>query len=579
MIGCVPGILGLFNITVTVTDVLGVSGTSGVLAFRIYPVPETTTPTASPVSVDVGQMVNFTTSASGGTGVYATYSWAGLPTGICSGMDLVTVTCMPDAAGVYSVTVFVIDSNSFASNASHALSFTVFADPTARVLAPPPTVVGWALYLQATVTFGSGSPTYHWAGLPVGCPSVSSTYLNCTPTSSGSFSITISVEDSNGFKATSAAVPLSVLPALSNVTLTSTLESFDVGQTTYLNASVSGGSDEYSYLWTGLPAGCVTVDEPLLTCTPTSASGSPYKVTVTVKDTVLAGLVSTGNITLTMFPALAITSFTSSQGTLDLGQTLLLTMSVGGGSGGYTITWNGLPTGCSAGSQTSVSCVPRSTGTSDISVSVTDSNGVRVVSDIIMVVVNPTLQVTVTVSSTTVQTGETVDFFAGIVRGTGPVFTYLWKFGDGSSSSQPDPTHVYGTAGTYPVTVEVTDAAGVSVIGSLNMTVSAPPSPSPTILGTSESTGLIIIGLLALVLVLIVLLALLLVRRRGKGQQENARPEPPRSPQLVRPPEVTPGKSAEAGPAPKPEWDEDSGEKGAAVPSPQKPDYSEDDEK
>jgi gliding motility-associated-like protein len=43
---------------------------------------------------------------------------------------------------------------------------------------------------------------------------------------------------------------------------------------------------------------------------------------------------------------------------------------------------------------------------------------------------------------------------------TGPSLTYLWNFGDGNSSTQPNPTHQYAADGLYTVTLSIVDQYG-----------------------------------------------------------------------------------------------------------------------
>ncbi|MEM1125757.1 MAG: PKD domain-containing protein [Bacteroidota bacterium] len=54
--------------------------------------------------------------------------------------------------------------------------------------------------------------------------------------------------------------------------------------------------------------------------------------------------------------------------------------------------------------------------------------------------------------------GEPTRFTAN-VEGDGP-FTYQWDFGDGSTSTQANPTHTYDEPGTYTVTLTVTNEGG-----------------------------------------------------------------------------------------------------------------------
>ena len=58
----------------------------------------------------------------------------------------------------------------------------------------------------------------------------------------------------------------------------------------------------------------------------------------------------------------------------------------------------------------------------------------------------------------------------------GPVASYLWDFGDGASSTQANPNHTYAAAGSYPVSLKVTDAGGVSDTATQTIQASERPS-------------------------------------------------------------------------------------------------------
>lgn len=53
----------------------------------------------------------------------------------------------------------------------------------------------------------------------------------------------------------------------------------------------------------------------------------------------------------------------------------------------------------------------------------------------------------------------------------GPVDSYQWNFGDNTSGSGPTPAHTYITAGTYTVTLTVTDNGGLTTSGTTTATI------------------------------------------------------------------------------------------------------------
>ena len=70
-----------------------------------------------------------------------------------------------------------------------------------------------------------------------------------------------------------------------------------------------------------------------------------------------------------------------------------------------------------------------------------------------------------------------VGFGSSATGGVAPL-AYAWTFGDGSGSSQPDPSHEFDGAGTYGVSVTVRDASGTTATSSLSVTVFAAPTLS-----------------------------------------------------------------------------------------------------
>ncbi|WP_083924662.1 PKD domain-containing protein [Lamprocystis purpurea] len=73
-------------------------------------------------------------------------------------------------------------------------------------------------------------------------------------------------------------------------------------------------------------------------------------------------------------------------------------------------------------------------------------------------------------------TGIAVSFSsAGSSDPDGTIAAYAWTFGDNTSSTQANPSHVYSAAGTYTVSLRVTDnGGGTSAVSTTTATITAP---------------------------------------------------------------------------------------------------------
>lgn len=148
---------------------------------------------------------------------------------------------------------------------------------------------------------------------------------------------------------------------------------------------------------------------------------------------------------------------------------------VSGGSD-YSYAWS-FGENNATSSDTAPSYTYSASGDYIVSVLVTDAAGNTVTAtDTIRVVIQPLAAFTLN------QTDLTVALTNTSKQGFGNL-TYLWDFGDSSSSTVENPSHTYNTAGTYTITLVTTDSIGNEVTANQVITVS-----SPIITATASTT-------------------------------------------------------------------------------------------
>ncbi len=504
---------------VSIGDSVGNDATAEMI---LYPDPISGSLTVTNTSVDIGQSTAFTLSApTSGTGEY-NYSWQGLPAG-CR-INGTSAGCDPSLPGNYSVSVEETDSNAYTVT-SNAVLLSVYSDPA--VTRPGSSTRSGGVDAGQSETFttgatgGTGSYTgYRWTGLPTGCTGSQAT-VTCSGSglSQGEFNISVTVTDSNDFTSVASPVltflvepdPSPQLPAANRT-------SADVGQWLSLSEGASGPG--YRYAWSGLPSGCDSSATSAIACRLTAAGA--YEISVQVTDP---------NNFSAKSPVLPYTVYAdpsvelnASATAMDLGQSVTLTATVAGGSGGVGYAWLSIPRlGCQANGAVLV-CRPTSAGEYVEHVTVTDSNGETANASSIPIVVAPAITAEVSSNVTTLLVGSSVTFSADGNGGSGPL-TYTWQFGDGTTGAGPTVSHAYTAAATYTVSVWVNDTVGGSVEKTLAITVTAAPGVSNSSSGWNsvEIAGIAAAAALAAV---VLGAATVIRRRRSKGPE----PEPAADP-------------------------------------------------
>ena len=294
----------------------------------------------------------------------------------------------------------------------------------------------------------------------------------------GTYSVTLTVTDGGGLTGTQTkSVTVTSgppnLPPVANFTFSCT------GKTCSFNGS--GSTDDVgivSYAWT---FGDATSGSGVTTSR-TYAAGGPKTVTLTVTDG--GGLTNSRTQTVPVNPPTAGFTFSCTNLVCSFNAEASTTFPNGFGS----VLWNfgdGTPTVPNAGKPSHTFAAA---GTYSVSFTITDATGLVATSTQLVTVTsaNQAPVASFTFSCTNLAcsfngTGSTDD--VGIV-------SYAWTFGDGGTATGVTPSRTYGAAGTYSVTLTVTDGGGLTGTQTKSVTVtSGPPNLPPVANFTFSCTG------------------------------------------------------------------------------------------
>jgi hypothetical protein len=373
-----PASAGSYNVYVNVTDNVGMKAKSNIALVAANP-PLSVSVSPASVTLDVGQSQLFTSTVSGGTLPF-TYQWYlnGSPV---SGATSSTWTFTPASTGTHNIYVNVTDNVGVRAKSNVAVA-TVHSAPSVSI-SPASVVmdVGQSQLFTSTVSGGTSPYTYQWYlnGNPVsGATSASWTFA---PSSAGSYTVYLVINDNVGVPATSntASVTVNGLPTVS---ITPTSATIHVGDTVGFTSIVLGGTSPYSYQWCLNGAAVSGATSSMWTF---SQSAGSYTVYLNITDNL--GVTAKSNVaSVTVIIVLTVTISPPSASIL-IGNSVPFTSTVNGGVTPYYCQWyvNGNPV--AGATNPTWTYTPVSTGTYNIQLNVTDSMAVKAQSNIVQVTV------------------------------------------------------------------------------------------------------------------------------------------------------------------------------------------------
>jgi PKD repeat protein len=352
-------------------------------------------------------------------------------------------------AGTQSA-LFLVDIGTqcdYASGCSVAANFddldvedAVVATPAISSFTPTSGPVGTSVDIRGANLTGASSVTFDGAAasftvdsdseidatVPSGATSgpISVTTPGGTGSSDASFEVTPTISSFTpvcGPAGASVDILGSNFTAATSVTFNGTAASFTVDSDSEIHATVPGGA---------MPG-------PISVTTPAGTGSSSSSFT---------GLCPS--------PAPTITSFTPASG--PVGTSVAITGS--DFTGATSVTFTGTPASFTVNSSTSITAtVPSGATTGPIAVTTANGTGTSSSSFTVVPDTPPTAAFTVSC------TGLTCSFEGGASSDLdGTIQTYGWDFGDGTSGSGRTVSHTFARAGSYTVTLMVTDNEGAT---------------------------------------------------------------------------------------------------------------------
>lgn len=471
-----PTTAGNFTFTLTATDANGVAGTTTytlTVDAAATLIPETAFD--QPVA---GTPYNQPLTISGGTAPYSFTLVSGtLPAGLTFDATTGTISGTATEAGTFPLVIDIRDANGDGFAQSYRL---VVAAPEIEVsIAMPQAQAGEPFASTVTVTGGAAPLAFTLTGtLPEGMTFDPATgAISGTPSEPGTFPITITATDANGFtQSAGTTIAVAEIPPPVRIEIGDIVPSAIRGEDYSATISASGGTAPYRFTVASgrLPAG-ITLDETTGILSGAATDIGTFGFVIAAQDS--AGNRGDRSFALTIAPPAFAPQFPetipAATGSTYYEASLAIT---GPAPLTYAITDGSLPPGLSLDPSTGLlSGTPTAAGNFAFAVTVTNGYGQSASQNLDLTVAVPTFGAAGSLPAAT--GGVPYDAQLSISGGTDPYRFALTSTLPDGITFDPATGSFSGTptvAGSFPISVEVTDANGFASTITLELTIAIP---------------------------------------------------------------------------------------------------------
>jgi len=412
------------------------------------------------------------------------FSWSvvsgSLPAGISLNASTGLLSGTPTTAGSSPVTIKVVGSDGSSQQRSYSLDVTAASKAPTAVIAVDATNE-LTVMLNGTGSFDPlGSIVTHaWDfgdGLGVGVVGPAPTYTYATP---GTYPVVLTVVDSDGFSGSvTQSVTVTAVAPVASFTQTASEFSLNVDASASMDPVGSLVSMAWNFGDGSVLTGTVAMVEQAMHSY--TAAGT-YVVSLSVTDN--AGAVTTTNQSVTISAVPPLASFVSIVTELQLHVDGSGSSDPVGGIVSYA--WDfGDGTLAMGAIANHTYAAP---GSYLVGLTVTDTVGAQsATTQSVSIVAYPPIA---TLATWTQQLTLAV-VPTGSFDPDGVIVDYAWDFGDGFVTNQHTASHTYSTPGVYPVTLTLTDSAGLTSMASTMVSVVSGPAVGANAPDANKNLGL-----------------------------------------------------------------------------------------